>query len=111
MRQKANILIVDDNPSMTRTTALVLGRKGYAVEVAEDGPTAIGKVQEAPFDVILMDIKMPLMNGVEAYRRIKEIRPKAAVIMMTAYAVGDLVQQALQEGAYWTSCCSYWRKS
>ncbi len=99
MKQKANILIVDDDPSMSRTTALVLGRKGYAVEVAEDGPTAIGKVQEAPFDLILMDIKMPLMNGVETYKRIKALRPQAAVIMMTAYSVEDLIQEALQEGA------------
>jgi DNA-binding NtrC family response regulator len=50
--------------------------------------------------MIFLDIKMPLMNGVETYRRIKEIRPDAVVVMMTAYAVEDLVQQALQEGAY-----------
>ena len=47
-----------------------------------------------------MDIKMPLMDGVETYKRIKKIRPEAMVMMMTAYAVEDLVQEALQEGAY-----------
>jgi DNA-binding NtrC family response regulator len=85
---------------MVRTTALILERKGYAVTTAQDGREAIEKVQEQPFDMIFMDIKMPVINGVEAYRRIKEIRPEAVVMMMTAYAVEDLVQQALEEGAY-----------
>jgi two-component system response regulator HydG len=97
---KASILIVDDNISLARTTALILGRKGYAVDMAQDGPTAIEKALHTPFDVALMDIKMPLMNGVETYKRIKAICPGTAVIMMTAYAVEDLVAEALQEGAY-----------
>ncbi|MCK5587590.1 MAG: response regulator, partial [Candidatus Lokiarchaeota archaeon] len=49
---------------------------------------------------IFMDIKMPLMNGVDTYKRIKKIRPDTVVMMMTAYAVEDLVQEALKEGAY-----------
>ena len=96
----ANILIVDDNVSQCKTMSLILRRKGSAVATANDGWEAIETVQERPFDMIFMDIKMPLMNGVEAYRRIKEIRPGAVVMMMTAYAVEDLVQQALDEGAY-----------
>jgi len=94
------ILIVDDNASLCRTMSLVLGRRGYAVTTAKDGPQAISWVKENPFDMILMDIKMPLMDGVETYRRIKKIGPEAVVMMMTAYAVEDLVQKALQEGAY-----------
>ncbi len=100
MKEKASILIVDDNISLCKTMSFVLGRKGYAVATAKDGAEAIERVKERPFDMIFMDIKMPLMNGVETYRRIKEIRPEAAVMMMTAYAVEDLVQQALEEGAY-----------
>ena len=100
MEQKASILIVDDNVSLCRTLSLVLGRQGYAVNTAKDGLEALVKVQESPFDMIFMDIKMPLMDGVETYRRIKKIRPEAIVMMMTAYAVEDLVQQALEEGAY-----------
>lgn len=97
---KPHILIVDDDASMVRTTAMILGRKGYAVSTAQDGHAAIEKVKEQPFDIIFMDIKMPVMDGVETYRRIKEIRPKAVVMLMTAYAVEDLVAQALEEGAY-----------
>jgi two-component system response regulator HydG len=100
MEEKANILIVDDNISLGRTMSFVLGRQGYAVNTAKDGLEAIERVKERPFDMILMDIKMPLMDGVETYRRIKDIRPEAVVMMMTAYAVEDLVQQALEEGAY-----------
>ena len=100
MTGNANILIVDDNASQCKTMSLILRHKGHAVATANDGPEAIKRVQEQPFDMIFMDVKMPLMNGVEAYRRIKEIRPDAVVVMMTAYAVEDLVQQALEEGAY-----------
>ena len=100
MTDKARILIVDDNVSQCKTMSLILRYKGYAITTANDGPEAIDRVCEVPFDMIFMDVKMPLMNGVEAYRQIKEIRPDAVVVMMTAYAVEDLVQQALEEGAH-----------
>ncbi len=100
MVEKARILIVDDNISLCKTMSFVLGRKGYAVTTAKDGPEAIERVKERPFDMIFMDIKMPLMDGVETHTRIKQIRPEAVVMMMTAYAVEDLVQEALEEGAY-----------
>ena len=98
-QERADVLIVDDNVSLARATALVLQRKGYAVSAAWNGLEAIERAKEKSFDLILMDIKMPLIDGVETYRRIKKIRPQAAVMMMTGYAVEDLVQQALQEGA------------
>ena len=100
MENKVSILIVDDDISMCSTMSLILKRKGYAVSTANDGLEAIEKVGESPFDIIFMDIKMPVMDGVEAYKRIKKIRPEAVVIMMTAYAVEDLVEEALKEGAY-----------
>ena len=100
MSQTASVLIVDDNASQYKTMSLILRRKGYAVATASDGPEAIEKVRQGLFDMIFLDIKMPHMNGVETYRRIKEIRPDAVVMMMTAYAVEDLVRQALQEGAH-----------
>jgi len=93
-------LIVDDDISLCKTLSFILGRKGCVVTTAQDGPEAIERVKEKPFDMIFMDIRMPLMDGVETYRRIKKIRPEAVVMMMTAYAVEELVQKALQEGAY-----------
>jgi len=100
MEKRANILIVDDNISLAKTMSLILKRKGYKVTTAKNGPEAIKEIKESPFDLIFMDIKMPLMDGVETYRKIKKIRPETIVIMMTAYAVENLIADALKEGAY-----------
>ncbi|MFA6362264.1 response regulator [Methanoregula sp.] len=100
MTKPARILIVDDDESMNKTMALVLKRKGYDVAVSLSGLDAIGKVRAQPFDIIFMDIKMPVMDGVETFEKIREIRPDAVVMMMTAYSVEDLIQKALREGAY-----------
>lgn len=100
MENNGSILLVDDNINQCKTMAFILQRKGYSVVIAQDGPQAIAMVEKNPYDIIFMDIKMPTMNGVEAYKQIKKIRPESKVMMMTAYAVEDLVQEALQEGAY-----------
>lgn len=78
----------------------ILEAKGYEVKSENSGETAIAKVKEESYDVILMDIKMPAMNGVEAFKHIKKISPKTAVIMITAYSVEDLIKEALQEGVF-----------
>ncbi len=98
MEKKASILIVDDNVSLCKTMALVLEHKGYAVTTVNSGYEAIERVREKYFDIIFMDIKMPFMNGVETFKKIKGIRTGATVIMMTAYSVEGLVQEALREG-------------
>jgi two-component system response regulator HydG len=100
MQDKPRILIVDDDTSLCKTLSLVLERKGCAVTTVPDGLEAIARIKENPFDMIFMDIRMIPIDGVEAYRRIKRVRPEAPVMMMTAYAVEDLIQEALQEGAY-----------
>jgi len=100
MTEKTKILIVDDNLSLCKTMSFVLKRKGYEVSIANDGFEAIDTVKEEFFDIIFMDIKMPALNGVETYKKIKKINDKIIIVMMTAYAVEDLIQDALKEGAY-----------
>ena len=100
MKNKANILIVDDDIEMAETLSDILTELGHHVEIANDGFKAIQKVKAQTFDVVLMDIKMPGINGVETCKDVKRIQPKAVVMMMTAYSVEDLVAEALKEGAY-----------
>ena len=100
MKDKAQILIVDDNINLTKTMGFILKRKGHTVTTAKDGIEAIQQIKKDHFDIIFMDIKMPIMDGVETFKRIKKIKPEAIVMMMTAYAVEDLIQEAMDEGAY-----------
>jgi len=100
MKEKAHILVVDDSTSMGRSMALVLKENGYAVSTAVDGLEAIDRVKEKPFDITFMDVKMPGMDGVETYKKLKRIRPDTVVVMITAYAINGLVEEALEEGAY-----------
>jgi len=100
MEKKASVLIVDDNVSLCKTMSFTLEHKGYAVTTAVNGYEAMEKVEDKSFDIIFMDIKMPVMNGVETFKKLKTIRPSATVVMMTAFSVEDLVQEALKEGAF-----------
>lgn len=100
MGDRASILIVDDDVGMGETLSDIMEEKGYCTVIASDGYEAIQKVKEVDFDVVLMDIRMPGMDGVETFKQIKSIQPATAVVMMTAYAVDGLVKEALREGAH-----------
>ena len=99
-KDKHKILVVDDLKSIRLTLSGILEDEGYKVAMAENGYQAIEAAKQTPFDLIFMDIKMPGINGVQTFREIKKVNPDAAVIMMTAYSVEDLVREALEEGAY-----------
>jgi len=97
---KTNVLVVDDLRSIRLTLSGILEDEGYNVVMAENGYQAIEAAKQTPFDLVFMDIKMPGINGVQTFRELKKVNPQAAVIMMTAYSVEDLVKEALEEGAY-----------
>jgi len=99
MKQQVNILVVDDNKDLLNTFALILKRKGYIVDTAEDGMQAINKFTAHHYDIVLMDVKMPQIGGLEALHRMKEYDPKARIILMTAYLDETQLKQAIQEGA------------
>ena len=94
------ILVVDDQRGMRLTLSGVIEDEGYDVTGVEDGYQAIDAASKTPFDVIFMDIKMPGINGVQTFREIKKISPSSVVVMMTGFAVEDLVEEALDEGAF-----------
>jgi DNA-binding NtrC family response regulator len=91
-------LIVDDDKSMVKTLSDVLQFKGWEVATAYSGSEAVAAASARPFDVVLMDIKMPGMDGVDAFKAIKAKRPGIKVVLMTAYAAQDRVAEAEREG-------------
>ncbi len=99
MDKKASILIVDDDHGMTETLSDIFSELGHEVIVAGDGFEALELVRERDFDVAFIDIKLDGMNGVETFRRIKRIRAGLKVVMMTAYAHSQLIEEARREGA------------
>ena len=98
MSDEPTILVVDDNEDLLETFAMILKRRGFNVATAGNGAAAVDRFRERSFDVTLMDIVMPEMNGVEAFRKIKEMQPGAPIILMTAYSDEDLIQTAKDEG-------------
>ena len=100
MARNVNLLIVDDDVGMLETIGDVFQDRGYNVAMVEDGNRAIKLASRRYFDVILMDIAMPGINGLETYKKVKEIIPTAAVIMMTGDSKEELVKKSIEEGAY-----------
>jgi two-component system response regulator HydG len=98
MNDEPTILIVDDNEDLLQTFAMILKRRGFCVATADNGTSALDKFKEQSFDVTLMDIVMPEMNGVEAFKKMKEMQPGAPVILMTAYSDEEMIQTAREEG-------------
>ncbi len=99
MSVKKSILIVDDDEGICETLSDILETLGYRTVIAADGEEALACIQKEDFALVLMDLRMPKMNGVQAYREIRKRRPTIETIMMTAYATSELVQEALRAGA------------
>ena len=93
------ILIVDDNHTLAEALADVFEVKGYKPTLAFDGVQAVEKVREKHFDCVLMDIRMPRLSGVDAFKEMKKLAPSTPVILMTAYSVQGLIEEARSEGA------------
>ena len=100
MTKMPGILVVDDEAAIRESLKDWLMEDGYSVALAIDGEDAIAMVGASEYDVILLDLKMPGIDGLETMRRIKEISPDSEVLMMTAYASVDTAVQAMKEGAF-----------
>jgi len=100
MTQKKTVLVVDDDDTHRTMLRTLVGGWGYDVEEADDGSAAIAKVEERPFDLILMDVRMLKVSGLEALERIKAFNPAIPITIMTAYSSVETAVEALKKGAY-----------
>jgi DNA-binding NtrC family response regulator len=100
MAEKISILIVDDEASVRDSLYNWFIEEGYYVDSAENAKIALSILESRKFNIILVDIKMPGMDGLELHRRIKALDPDPVVIIMTAFASVETAVQALKDGAY-----------
>ncbi len=94
------ILLIDDDEGLIHFLSRFFERKGYAVTACADGPCAIEKIGGESFDLILLDYKMPELNGLDTLSAIKDVEVKTPVILMTAYGTTELAIEAMKRGAY-----------
>lgn len=100
MKEKNTVLVVDDDPAHRTMLRTLLTGWGYTIFEADDGSKAIERVHEQAFDLILMDVRMVKVSGLEALGEIKAFNPAIPVIIMTAYSSVETAVEALKSGAY-----------
>lgn len=94
------ILVADDEPSMREFLDIMLKKEGYRVSLAANGEEVVRLAERDIFDLILLDIRMPRLDGISVLKRVKALSPETIVIMITAFASADTAIQAMREGAY-----------
>ena len=99
MTSKAvRIMIVDDDQDLAESLADLLTVFGYEVAIATNGKDALQRAQAADFDITFMDVRMPVMNGVDSCLAIKRIKPQARIVMMTGFKE-PILERAINAGA------------
>lgn len=96
---RPRILIVDDDAAITATFENILGGEGYEVATATDGDQAIDLAARRPFDVVLLDLVMPGIDGLDALRRLRGVAPRARIVILSAYIEPDREAEAFRLGA------------
>lgn len=100
MKKRLSLLVADDDAAHGAMLATLLENWGYAVELARDGAEAVALGRERPFDLALLDVRMPVMDGLEALKALRETRPTLPVLMMTAYSDVPAAVEAIKSGAW-----------
>ena len=100
LQNPLHILVVDDDPGHLTALKTIIKSWGYMVSSTDDGTHAVENVKERPFDLILMDVRMAQMSGIEALKKIKNYNPAIPILIMTAYSSVDSAVEALKAGAY-----------
>ena len=98
--EKAKILLVDDESDVTRILSKRLGRRGFECQTAANGQEAVDAMEQYAYGVIIMDVKMPVMDGMSALQIIHARWPKTQVILLSGHADMQLAVQAMSEGAF-----------
>jgi two-component system response regulator PilR (NtrC family) len=96
----SKILVIDDEQSMRDFLSIMLKKEGHDVVAAENGTDALKAVQTEIFDLVISDVKMPGLNGIDVLKTVKEVSPETVVIMITAYATAETAVEAMKLGAY-----------
>src|SRR5947209_8540062 len=99
-RQGPSILVVDDEVDTCRNLSDILTDLGYQVDTAHDGPSALELVRKRSYDVALLDLRMPGMDGLTLYREMRKVRAETVAIVVTAYASSATTEEALAAGAW-----------
>ena len=100
MERKMKILLVDDEPRFLETTRTLLEKKGYIVETAGSGAEALDKMLTAKIHVVILDMKMPEMDGIETLKEIKARSPLTEVIILTGHGTVETAVSGLKSGAF-----------
>lgn len=98
--EAARLLVVDDEPIALRNLERVLAKEGYQVSTASSGQSALRQLRQKPVDVVLTDLKMEKIDGLDVLRRCREIDPDVEVILITGYAAVETAIEAMKQGAY-----------
>jgi two-component system response regulator HydG len=98
--RRHSILVVDDEPDTCANLSDILTDLGYEVDVAHDGPSALAKIAHKHYDIALLDVRMPGMDGLDLFRRIRAMRAGTVSIVVTAYASHETAQAALDAGVW-----------
>src|SRR5687767_1308024 len=96
----SNILIIDDEKAIRKTLSEILSYEGYKIEEASDGEEGLKKFRERAFDVVLCDIKMPKLDGIEFLEKARETNPDVPVIMISGHGTIETAVEAVKKGAY-----------
>jgi DNA-binding NtrC family response regulator len=97
---KCHILLVDDEKTMVKYLSKRLIKKGFEISIAYNGLEALEQVKAADFDVVLLDVLMPGMNGIDTLKEIKKIKPQTEVIMLTGHASVEAGIEGMKAGAF-----------
>lgn len=100
MPRNLEVLVLDDEPIVGKRLKPALEKDGYVVEVFEDGRSALARLQEKEFDIVVTDVRMDEVDGIQVLEAVQRLSRHAKVIIITGYATVELAREALAKGAF-----------